>query len=99
MIDFPDVTQEDIDYVTNEIGDFNSDNRAGIEKTLHRISAIRNRQGRILGLSIRIGRAVVGAIQLIEDLISEGKSLLILGPPGVGKQQNYVRQLALFQLN
>ncbi len=85
MTDFPDITQEDINYVTNEIGEFNSDNRAGIEKTLHRISAIRNRQGKILGLSIRIGRAVIGAIQLIEDLISEGKSLLILGPPGVGK--------------
>ncbi len=85
LVKFPDVSQADIEHITTKIGDFNSDNRAGIERTLHRISAIRNRQGRILGLSIRIGRAVVGAIQLIEDLISEGKSLLILGPPGVGK--------------
>ena len=79
---FSDVVQDDIDYVTKNIGDFNSDNRAGIERTLHRISAIRNRQQKILGLSIRVGRAVIGSTQLIEDLISEGKNLLILGPPG-----------------
>ena len=85
LVDFPDVSQEDLEHITNGIGDFNSDNRAGVEKTLHRISAIRNRQGKILGLSIRVGRAVIGAIDLIEDLISEGKNLLILGPPGVGK--------------
>jgi stage III sporulation protein AA len=85
LTQFPQVTSADIEYVTARVGDFNSDNRAGIERTLHRISAIRNRQLKILGLSIRVGRAVIGATQLIEDLISEGKNLLILGPPGVGK--------------
>lgn len=85
LTDFPSVTIEDIADVTEKVGMFNSDNRAGIEQTLHRISAIRNRQGTIIGLSLRVGRAVIGSIQLIEDLIKEGKSVLILGPPGVGK--------------
>ena len=78
LTDFNDVTDADLSHITGQIGEFNSDNRAGIEKTLHRISAIRSRQGKVLGLSIRVGRAVIGAIQLIEDLISEGKNLLIL---------------------
>ncbi len=82
---FSDVNQQDLGHVIDNIGQFNSDNRAGIERTLHRISAIRNRQNKVLGLSIRVGRAVIGSTQLIEDLISEGKNLLILGPPGVGK--------------
>ena len=94
---FSDVVQDDIDYVTKNIGDFNSDNRAGIERTLHRISAIRNRQQKILGLSIRVGRAVIGSTQLIEDLISEGKNLLILGPPGVGKTTKLRRQLDFYR--
>lgn len=85
LTSFSDVSQQDLDHVVSQIGAFNSDNRAGIERTLHRISAIRNRQNKILGLSIRVGRAVIGSTQLIEDLISEGKNLLILGPPGVGK--------------
>ena len=79
------VTQEDIDYVVSRIGDFGLDNRAGIERTLHRISAIRNRRGRIVGLTCRIGRAVFGTIDIIRDIIEEGKSLLMLGRPGVGK--------------
>ena len=82
------INQADIDMIVEQVGDFNSDNRAGIEATLHRISAIRNRQGKILGLSLRIGRAVIGSIKLIEDLVKEGKTILILGPPGVGKPPN-----------
>ncbi len=79
------VTAEDIDYVASHIGDFGDDNRAGIERTLHRISAIRNRKARIVGLSCRVGRAVYGTITLIEDLVESGQSILLLGRPGVGK--------------
>lgn len=79
------VTQDDIDYVTSKIGSFGDDNRAGIERTLHRISAIRNRKGKIIGLSCRVGRAIYGTIAIIEDLIQSGKSILLLGRPGVGK--------------
>ena len=79
------VTQDDIDYVTTRIGDFGLDNRAGIERTLHRISAIRNRRDRIVGLTMRIGRAVYGTIDIIRDIVESGKSILMLGRPGVGK--------------
>jgi stage III sporulation protein SpoIIIAA len=79
------VTEADIDYVVSRIGEFGDDNRAGIERTLHRISAIRNRRGRIVGLTCRVGRAVYGTIQIIEDLVQSGKSILLLGRPGVGK--------------
>ncbi|MCK4964801.1 MAG: AAA family ATPase, partial [Dehalococcoidia bacterium] len=79
------VTAEDIDYVVQHIGTFGDDNRAGIERTLHRISAIRNRKGRIVGLSCRVGRAVFGTIGLIRDLVESGQSILLLGRPGVGK--------------
>ncbi|MFQ5921752.1 MAG: AAA family ATPase, partial [Anaerolineales bacterium] len=79
------VVWEDIDYVIERIGDFDADNRAGIERTLHRISAIRNRHSRIVGLTCRVGRAVYGTIDIIQDLINSGESLLLLGRPGVGK--------------
>ncbi len=79
------VTAEDLDYVVRHIGEFGDDNRAGIERTLHRISAIRNRKGRIVGLSCRVGRAVFGTIILIRALIESGQSILMLGRPGVGK--------------
>ncbi len=79
------VNEQDIDYVVSHIGSFGDDNRAGIERTLHRISAIRNRKGRIVGVTCRVGRAVFGTIKIIEDLIQSGKSILLLGRPGVGK--------------
>jgi stage III sporulation protein SpoIIIAA len=79
------VTHADIDFVVGRIGDFDADNRAGMERTLHRISAIRNRRGNIVGLTCRVGRAVYGTTDIIKDLIESGKSLLILGRPGVGK--------------
>ena len=79
------VSEQDIDYVTSRISSFGGDNRAGIERTLHRISAIRNRKGRVVGLTCRVGRAVFGTIKIIEDLIQSGKSVLLLGRPGVGK--------------
>ena len=79
------VTEEDIEYIVSRIATFGGDNRAGIARTLHRISAIRNREGRIVGLTCRIGRAVYGTIGLISDLVESGKSILLLGRPGVGK--------------
>jgi stage III sporulation protein AA len=79
------VTQGDIDLVVARIGEFDADNRAGMERTLHRISAIRNRRGHIVGLTCRVGRAVYGTIDIIEDIIANGKSILLLGRPGVGK--------------
>ncbi len=79
------VTHQDIEYVVSRIGEFDADNRAGMERTLHRISAIRNRHGRIVGLTCRVGRAVYGTIDIIQDIVSSGKSILLLGRPGVGK--------------
>lgn len=79
------VTHADIDYVVERIGEFDADNRAGLERTLHRISAIRNRRGHIVGLTCRVGRAVYGTTDIVKDLIESGKSLLLLGRPGVGK--------------
>jgi stage III sporulation protein SpoIIIAA len=79
------VSRADIDYVVTRIGDFDADNRAGLERTLHRISGIRNRRGSIVGLTCRVGRAVYGTIEIIQDLIESGKSILILGRPGIGK--------------
>ncbi len=79
------VTQEEIDYVVARVSEFTTDNRAGIERTLHRISCIRNRRGGIVGLTLRVGRAVYGTIDIIRDLLESGKSILLLGRPGVGK--------------
>jgi stage III sporulation protein SpoIIIAA len=79
------VTRAELDYVDERIGEFDADNRAGIERTLHRISAIRNRRGHIVGLTLRVGRAVYGTVDIIQDIIESGKSVLILGRPGVGK--------------
>ena len=80
-----DITRDDLQYVAERIGRFGEDNRAGIERTLHRISAIRNRTGDIVGLTCRIGRAVFGTIAILRDLVESGESILILGRPGVGK--------------
>lgn len=79
------VTELDLEYVVSRISSFGEDNRAGIERTLHRISAIRNRKGTIVGLTCRVGRAVYGTIQIIRDLVESGKSVLLMGRPGVGK--------------
>ncbi|HEU0001265.1 MAG TPA: R3H domain-containing nucleic acid-binding protein [Ktedonobacteraceae bacterium] len=79
------VTSADLEYVVERIGEFGDDNRAGIERTLHRISAMRNRKGKVIGLTCRIGRAVLGSIALIRDIVEQGQSILILGRPGVGK--------------
>jgi stage III sporulation protein SpoIIIAA len=79
------VTQQDLQRVVAQVGDFGADNRAGIERTLHRISAIRNRKGEVIGLTCRVGRAVYGAIEIIQDIVDGDRSILLLGRPGVGK--------------
>lgn len=79
------VSELDLDYVIKKIGEFGTDNRAGIERTLHRISCIRNRQGRIVGLTCRVGRALEGTIDIIDDIVRSGNSILLLGRPGIGK--------------
>ena len=79
------VTSAELAYVISRIGEFGGDNRAGIERTLHRISCIRNRRGDVVGLTCRIGRAVYGTISIIKDLVETGRSILLVGPPGVGK--------------
>jgi stage III sporulation protein SpoIIIAA len=79
------ITQNDIDFVVQRIGKFMGDNRAGIERTLHRISAILNRQGKVIGLTCRVGRAVFGTVDIVRDILESGQSLLLLGRPGVGK--------------
>ncbi|HEX9634191.1 MAG TPA: R3H domain-containing nucleic acid-binding protein [Candidatus Limnocylindria bacterium] len=79
------IVEGDIAYVIDHIGAFGDDNRAGIERTLHRISAIRNRAGKVVGLTCRIGRAVFGTIDIIRDIVEGGQSVLLLGRPGVGK--------------
>lgn len=79
------VTELDIESVSKRLGEFGTDNRAGIERTLHRISAIRNRHSKIVGLTCRVGRALEGTIDVIDDIVRSGQSILLLGKPGVGK--------------
>ena len=84
-LDSTEVTEEDIQYVVDRLSPFGDDNRAGIERTLHRLSAIRNRAGKIVGLTCRVGRAVFGTVRILEDLVTSGQSILLVGRPGVGK--------------
>ena len=87
------IVWQDLDYIVKRLGKFNDDNRAGIEKTLHRISSLRNRQGNIIGLTCRIGRAVFGTVSIVRDLLENKKSILLLGKPGVGKT-TAIREIA-----
>src|SRR5213078_2224438 len=84
LADHP-VSASDLDHVENNVGQFSDDNRAGIERSLHRVSAIRNRSGRIVGLTCRVGRAVTGTAAIFRDLVEGGESVLLLGRPGIGK--------------
>jgi len=84
---------QDLDYILKKLGNFSRDNRAGIEKTLHRVSSLRNRQGTVIGLTCRIGRAVFGTVSIIRDLLEQRKSILLLGRPGVGKT-TAIREIA-----
>src|SRR5436309_10447221 len=84
LADHP-VSASDLDHVENNVGQFSDDNRAGIERTLHRVSAIRNRSGRIVGLTMRVGRAVTGTGEIIRASVVSGQSILLLGRPGIGK--------------
>ena len=85
ILDDAPIGREDLQHVVSGVGDFGGDNRAGMERTLHRISAIRNRNGSVVGITCRVGRAVFGTIKIIEDLAYGGKNILLLGRPGVGK--------------
>nr|YP_010196802.1 hypothetical protein LKZ11_pgp077 [Gracilaria cliftonii]UAD84606.1 hypothetical protein [Gracilaria cliftonii] len=87
------ITWQDLDYSIKRIGNFSGDNRSGIERTLHRISSIKNRQGSIIGLTCRVGRAVLGTISIIRDLLDKNPSILLLGKPGVGKT-TAIREIA-----
>ena len=87
------VVWQDIDSILKKLGKFSGDNRAGIEKTLHRISALRNRKGSVIGLTCRIGRAVFGTVSIVRDLLEQKKSILLLGRPGVGKT-TAIREIA-----
>ena len=78
-------TLDDIRFVVDRVGEFDRDNRAGIERTLHRIAAMRNRLGNVVGLTCRVGRAVFGTIDIIRDIVDTGRNILLLGKPGVGK--------------
>nr|YP_010337979.1 hypothetical protein MW591_pgp051 [Timspurckia oligopyrenoides]UNJ17564.1 hypothetical protein [Timspurckia oligopyrenoides] len=83
----------DLDHCVNQLSNFSGDNRAGIERTLHRISSVRNREGKIIGLTCRVGRAVFGTINIIRDLLETQQSILLLGKPGVGKT-TAIREIA-----
>ncbi len=85
MLSHRETSAEDLAYVISHIGQFGGDNRAGIERTLHRISALRNRAGKVVGLTLRVGRAVYGTVEIIRDIVESGRSILLLGRPGVGK--------------
>merc|ERR1711912_56053 len=87
------IVWQDLDYILKRLGKFSGDNRAGIEKTLHRISSLRNRQGSVIGLTCRIGRAFFGTVSIIRDLLENNKSILLLGRPGVGKT-TAIREIA-----
>ena len=93
------VTSQDLDYVTSRVGAFSGDNRAGIERTLHRISAIRNRRQEIIGLTCRVGRAVTGTVDIIRDVIETGESLLLWGRLVLERRRFFEKRPVCWRMN
>lgn len=87
------ISWQDLDFCSKQLGNFNNDNRAGIEGTLHRISCLKNRKGNIIGLTCRVGKTIFGNISIIRDLLESNQSILIIGKPGVGKTTT-IREIA-----
>jgi len=87
------ISWQDLDFCIKKLGNFNTDNRAGIERSLHRVSCLKNRKGNIIGLTYRVGRAIFGTLTIVRDLLESSQSILILGKPGVGKTTT-IREIA-----
>ena len=64
---------------------FGSDNRAVLNGSLYRISAMKDLNNDVYGLTIRFGRSFSGLASIIKDILFSEASILILGPPGKGK--------------
>lgn len=90
------VSRQHLDDIVRPLH-FGADNRAGINGSLHRISAVRNRDDDIVGLTLRVGRYIAGNSIMIADILAgmPHASILICGEPGSGKT-SIIRDAARF---